>query len=196
MRVLFLSSLVCLACVVPLTGAVAKPSAVAKPATPTEQKMAAILGPDAATCAPDSMSVAVLVHVRGLKDTRGRVRLELYSDHAEDFLKSGAALEAQHRVFRRIDVPTPAGGQAYICMALPEPGRYSMAVLHDRNNNGKLDIMNDGFGFPGNPKLSWAKPKVQQAMFAVDSGVGHLDVLLNYVAGLSVKPIGGRHTKE
>ncbi len=190
MRVPFLSTVIYSACLVLMTGAVAKPAIV------TEQKMSVILGSDAATCAPDSMAVAVLVHVRGIKDNRGKVRLELYSDRAEDFLKSGSVLETQHRVFRRIDVPTPIGGQAYICMTLPEPGRYSMAVLHDRNNNGKLDVMNDGFGFPGNPKLGWAKPKVQQALFTVDSGVGHLDVVLNYVAGLAVKPLGGRHNKD
>ena len=158
-----------------------------------DQKPLTILGSDAAACASDSTETAVLVHVRGLRDAKGKVRLELYSDQPDDFLKSGYQLQQDHHVFRRIDVPTPAGGRADICMQLPGPGRYSMAVLHDRNNDGKLNIMSDGFGFPGNPKLSWSKPKVEKALFAVSGGVGHMDIVLNYVMGLSVKPVGGKH---
>lgn len=161
-------------------------------AAANEPKSLTILGQDAAGCVDDVMDTAVLVHVHGLKDNRGIVRLELYSDQPEDFLKSGYLLEQQHRTFRRIDVAAPAGGSADICMTLPEPGRYSMAVLHDRNNNGKLDITVDGFGFPGNPKLGWSKPKVEKALFIAEGGLAHLDIVVNYVSGLTVKPVGRR----
>ena len=94
----------------------------------TDVKPIVILGMDAAACAQDSIAVAVLVRVRGLKDSQGKVRLELYSDKPDDFLKSPEYLKLQSHVFRRVDVPTPVGGHADICMALPTPGRYSSST--------------------------------------------------------------------
>jgi uncharacterized protein (DUF2141 family) len=131
---------------------------------------------------------SIEVHVTGFKDRAGQVRAELYSDSKDDFLASHRVLEAAGKIFHRIDTPTPLAGEAVICMPVPKPGRYSMVILHDRNGNGKLDGFSDGFGFPGNPKLSIGKPDVEKAVVSIGNSTVKITVVLNYLQGFSIRP--------
>jgi len=68
-----------------------------------------------------------------------------------------------------------------------------MAVLHDRDMNGRLSVSKDGVGFSGNPKLGLSKPDYEDAMFVARDGVTVVDVILNYRQGLlTVKPLVAR----
>ncbi len=147
-----------------------------------------ILGPDAEACAHTASGPSVLVRVYGFKDRSGNVRVELYPATPEDFLASRTKLTAEGKVFKRIDVPTPAEGDAHICVELPEFGSYALSVLHDRNASGKLDPFSDGFGFPNNPTLGMSKPDVEEATF-IAFGKMNLDIVLNYWSGFSAKPL-------
>jgi uncharacterized protein (DUF2141 family) len=90
----------------------------------------------------------------------------------------------------RVQTPTPAVDTP-VCLALPEPGRYAIAVLHDRDKDG-LDVFRDGYGFPGNPKLGLRKPPAEEAAVDVGLGVVRLDVVLNYWAGGEARPLASR----
>ncbi|MBB4632510.1 DUF2141 domain-containing protein [Sphingosinicella soli] len=145
-----------------------------------------IIGPDAAACAPGAKGPAALIRVYGFKDREGNLRTQVYSDKAHEFLEKGKYL-------KRIELPMTASGDMNICMALPRFGEFSMAVLHDRDMNGKLSVSKDGVGFSGNPKLGLAKPDYEESMFVARSGVTVVDVILNYRQGLlSVKPLVAR----
>ena len=144
-----------------------------------------VLGPDAAACAPESGGTAALVTVSGFKDRSGNVRLQLYPDNEKDFLRSGKKLTAEGKVFRRVETPMPADGDAVICIKLPQPGRFSMAVLHDRNADGKLNIFSDGFGFPNNPKVRLGTPDVEKVTFTAAQGLTPLAITVGYLGGRS-----------
>ena len=148
-----------------------------------------ILGPDAPSCAPDSAGPAVLLHIDGFKDRKGHVRAELYPPTQADFVAPGSRLRAEGKTFRRIDVPTPESGEASICVQLPGPGTYAMAVMHDRDADSHLDVFSDGFGFPNNPRVGFAIPDVAKVAFTVTTGVTSFEVLLNYWTGFSAHPI-------
>jgi uncharacterized protein (DUF2141 family) len=78
----------------------------------------------------------------------------------------------------------PVGGQMHFCVPVPGPGRYAIAVRHDRNSNGKTDISSDGGGFSNNPKASifnLGKPNVDKAAFAAGSGVTRISIKLQYL---------------
>lgn len=143
-----------------------------------------LLGPDAAACAgsPAGRGAAAVVTVDGFKDRQGRLRVQLYGDEPDEFLEKGAKL-------KRIDVPVTASGPMRVCVGLPAPGAYAVAVLHDRKANHRLDVMNDGVGFSGNPKLTLAKPKYKSVVFDAAAGLTPINVVLAYRSGLSVKPI-------
>lgn len=141
----------------------------------------------ASTGAPICMAggvdaAAVDLTISGFKDRTGRLRVQLYSDQPDEFLEKGTKL-------KRIDVPITAAGPMSVCVALPAPGTYAIAVLHDRNANHKLDVLTDGVGFSGNPKLALAKPKYRSVAFTVPQGVTRMNIVLNYRQGLAVRPI-------
>ncbi len=143
----------------------------------------AALGPDAASCRAGAHEPAVLVNVSGFKTRSGELRVQLYGSNPADFLASGKKL-------KRIDIPVTQAGTMRVCVAVPAPGTYAIAVRHDIDGNGKSG-WNDGGGFSRNPDISITrlKPKHSQVAFAVGNDVTPLDVILNYRQGLSIGPI-------
>ena len=124
---------------------------------------------------------SVLVHVAGFKQPRGKVKLSLYgADHW---------LNKQGRISK---IKVPVTGRAMdICIPVPAPGRYAVAVHHDFNVNGERDRQ-DGGGYSRNPKVSLLNPKpaFAKAAFTVGNGPARVGVTLLYIKGLSVGPAG------
>lgn len=141
-----------------------------------------VLGPDAAACRQGARGPALLVTVSGLKNRAGRVRVNLYGSNPAHFLAKGKKV-------RRVDVPV-SGNPMRICVALPKPGNYAVAVRHDADANGKSG-WNDGGGFSRNPKISLAdlKPTYRETVISAGAGVKNVPIVLNYRRGLSVGPI-------
>lgn len=157
-------------------------------ASPT---FATILGSDATACQPGAAGPAILVVPEGLRDRKGLLRVELYPDDTDGFLQDDKILIESGRTFRRIDIPAPAAGSPEICIRTPRPGRYSLMLLHDRDSNRKFGAFVDGAGFPGNPKLGLHRPRVEQALITVGTGVTVTRITLNYWRGFGFRPIRG-----
>lgn len=143
------------------------------------------LGVAAARCAASETGPAVIVTATGLKDRRGRLRIEIYPDDAADFLADDNLLVAAGKTFRRAEIEVPPTGPVQICARLPAAGRYTMSVVHDRDGNRKFGAMSDGIGFPGDPHLGWSKPKAADANFLAGAGITRLRVTLNYWRGFA-----------
>lgn len=141
---------------------------------------AAQAGPDAASCREGGGS-ALLVAVSGLKSSAGTLRVQLYGANPAEFLAKGAKL-------RRIDVPVTDRSME-VCVALPQPGRYAVAVRHDSSGNGS--DWNDGGGFSRNPSISLTalKPKHSRVAFDAGSGVQRVPIVMQYRRGLSIGPL-------
>jgi uncharacterized protein (DUF2141 family) len=152
-------------------------------AAPLSPALAA-LGPDAARCRNGSGQPAILVNVSGFKNRVGALRVQLYGGNPNDFLVRGKRL-------RRIDLPLTRNGTMEVCVAVPAPGTYAVAVRHDADGNGKTG-WNDGGGFSNNPQLSIAnlKPAYRRVSINVGNGVKPISVVLNYRTGFTIKPIG------
>ena len=148
------------------------------------------LGKAEGRCRPGEAGPALLVEAKGLKDRSGQIKVELYPANDQDFLADDSVLVSQGKTFRRVEVPTPKGGAAVVCIRIPGPGTYTLTVLHDRDGDHKFNYKLDGIGFAGNPKLGWSKPKWTSARVAVGSGgVSRISVVMNYKNGLGVGPI-------
>lgn len=147
-------------------------------------------GKEDAACRPAEPGPAVRVSVAGLKDRRGSLRLELYAASDDDFLADDKVLIAAGKVFRRVDAPlTGAAGPVEVCIRAPAPGVYTLALLHDRDDNRKFGVFTDGAGFPNNPRMARSKPKAAAAAMRVGAGVSQITVRLNYWRGLSFSPL-------
>jgi uncharacterized protein (DUF2141 family) len=126
---------------------------------------------------------SVLVHVAGFKQARGKVKVSVYGSDSSRWLAKGG------RVSR---AKVPVTGKAMdICVPVPAPGRYAVAVHHDLNTNGARD-RHDGGGYSRNPKVSLLNPKpaFSRAAFQVGNGPARVGVTLLYVKGLGVSPAG------
>ncbi|TPG21724.1 DUF2141 domain-containing protein [Sphingomonas koreensis] len=149
------------------------------------------LGKTAGRCRSPEHGPSFLVSVEGLKDRRGSLRLEVYPDNDDDFLADDNKLVAAGKVFRRVEMPTPASGVVQLCIRVPHAGRYAVSVLHDRDGNRKFGLSSDGIGFAGNPKLGWSKPHADAASANARSGPTPITIVMNYRHGLlSFGPIG------
>jgi len=155
-------------------------------ATPLGAAGATVLGPHADDC--DGTKPAMLVRVEGLKSRTGTVRVQSYGGDPARYFDKGAYLE-------RVELRVPASGAIDVCMPVPHPGAYAVSVRHDANGNGSVDIGSDGGGFSGNPSYSLfdamfkRKPSPVQVQVRV-TGLTPVPVVLNYVHGTSLGPIG------
>ena len=136
------------------------------------------IGNDLARCGVSARGPAVLVDVRGFAAPTGTVRLQSYPATKAAWLAKGEWLN-------RIDTAVhPSDGGMRFCMPVPEPGRYGIAVRHDRDGNGKTDISRDGGGFSNNPSISifnLGKPPVDKAAFYAGPGVTKITINLRYM---------------
>lgn len=140
------------------------------------------LGSDAAACHHGNAGASVLVTVTGFKDRVGRLRIQNYTGIKGEYLESGKYL-------RRQELPITASGDMHVCLTLPGPGRYVVVALQDRDENGKLSPFSDGIGFTNNPRLGLSKPAAEKTLFTAGPGVNNVTIVLNYLRGLSVRPI-------
>lgn len=146
------------------------------------------LGKAEGRCRAGEAGPAFLVDVDGLKDRTGNLKLEVYPANDADFLQDDNILLNAGKVFRRVEVPVPAG-RAELCVRVPGPGTYSITVLHDRDSNRKFGWTIDGIGFSSNPKLGWSKPKAANARAVAGAGLTRISVVMNYRRGLGMRPL-------
>ncbi|KKW90785.1 hypothetical protein YP76_18210 [Sphingobium chungbukense] len=141
-----------------------------------------IMGPDAQAC-EQGAGPAFLVQVRGFKKSAGDLRVQIYGSDPQSFLAKGKWL-------RRIDLPVSNVPFMPVCVSLPAPGAYAVAVRHDVDGNGKSG-WNDGGGFSRNPSLSLfhLKPAFAKVVVSVGTEVKKIPIVLNYRRGLSIRPI-------
>jgi uncharacterized protein (DUF2141 family) len=142
---------------------------------------AAIVGSDAQVCQAGKSSM--LVHVSGFKTASGSVSVALYAE--QGYLAKG-------RKLGKVVVPVHSTAPVDICIAVPGPGEYAVAVHHDLNGNGSKDG-SDGGGFSGNPRLSILnlRPSFSKTAVQVGHAPRQVTVLLQYRRGLSIGPVSG-----
>lgn len=123
----------------------------------------------------------VMVRVAGLKQVSGQLKVSLYGPDTSRWL-------AKKGRIGRVKVPVTARAMD-ICLGVPAPGRYAVAVHHDLNANGDRD-RHDGGGYSRNPKVGLLNPKppFDKAAFTVGPGTARVGVTLLYIRGLSVGP--------
>jgi uncharacterized protein (DUF2141 family) len=137
---------------------------------------AVVVGRDAPACAAGGP--AVQVHVSGFKRASGTLKLALYDQ--DGYLEKG-------RKLRKVKVPVTSSSPLDICIAVPRPGVYAVAVHHDLNSNGDKDA-SDGGGYSNNPHLTITnlRPSFNKTAIQVGGQPRHVGVRLQYLRGLSL----------
>lgn len=122
----------------------------------------------------------LIVAIHGLRASTGGVRVQLYDQAG--FLEKG-------RWLGRVEAPASGKRAVEVCIPVPRPGTYGIAVRHDANANGKSDG-GDGGAFSRDPTLSILrlKPSFAQVAVPLNAGVSRVSVTMNYRHGLSIGP--------
>jgi len=138
-----------------------------------------------ARSAPNDMSLcaagkgpAVRIAVSGIKSSGGNLFARAYLAKGGDWLKS-------KRYVMRIDA-APRQGSMTVCVPLPAPGEYAIAVVHDANGNRGTDISTDGAGMSNNPKINKflgipRPPSVEKTRFTAGPGITRMDIAIQYL---------------
>jgi uncharacterized protein (DUF2141 family) len=107
---------------------------------------------------------SLIIHVTGFRNTKGLLGAELFTSPAgwpEDVDKS----------FRHQHFPIEGNHATARFDHLPA-GKYGVAILHDENENQKLDrnlllVPKEGFGFANNPHVLLVAPSMEKATVSV-----------------------------
>lgn len=130
-----------------------------------------------ASAAPGEANCTVIIHVTGFRNTKGVLGAELFTsangwpeDVDKSFRHDHFPIDGNHATARFEHVP---------------PGKYGVVVLHDENENKKLDrnvfnIPKEGFGFANNPRVFLVAPPIEKATIPVTCPETTTDIRLIY----------------
>lgn len=125
----------------------------------------------------DARQVRLRVSVTGMYNAIGDVVVTVYPDDAAHFLDGKYRVTRQHKA---VVLPTTE-----FCLAVPAPGRYAVALMHDENQNGKFDttllgLPAEGYGFSRNPSLFTGPPGLDKVVFEAHPGDNPISVTMKY----------------
>lgn len=118
------------------------------------------------------------VEVDGLRDQSGTVCFSLFSN--EQGFPNGSDRAVASRCVQ--------AGQSSVAATFDQlaPGRYAVAVIHDANEDGRLNagflgIPQEGFGFSRNPRIGVGAPSFRDTAFSVAGENIQIQIDLKYL---------------
>lgn len=100
-------------------------------------------------CVGPESKTTINIVIEGLRNSDGLMAVTLYEDNSRKFLAKGGSLYTG-----RVQANAP---NTRVCLHVPKPGVYAIAVYHDENASQRIDragmlgIPTEGFGFSNNP---------------------------------------------
>lgn len=125
-----------------------------------------------------SGKAALSITARGFKGTKGQAIVALYSSK-DSWLKTEKAVKV---VKLKIEKDT-------LSLSMPDlaPGNYAVAVIHDENSNGKLDMHwlpipgpDEGSGISNDAAATMGPPSYGDAQFKLGDGGGSISLKMRY----------------
>lgn len=120
---------------------------------------------------------SVKIKVEGTRNNKGVIRLAVFNK------EDGFPSEGQ-RAFKNVSVPAKEGQVQLTINDLPA-GRYAITILHDENENGRLDTNvvgypKEGYGASNNNLPTFRAPNFSEAAFDLQSPKQELLIKLRY----------------
>jgi uncharacterized protein (DUF2141 family) len=136
-----------------------------------------IAAPDASTQKADNHGATITVRMTGFRNERGIARITLFRD-------SKGFPDNTTLAFRTLSAAI-TNGQAVADFTDTPSGDYAIGVLHDENDNGRMDttwlgIPLEGYGASNNPRSRTSAPSFKAALFRLTPRGITLSITLNY----------------
>lgn len=157
-----------LASILPILACVAAPLLAGAPATPQTAP---------ASCTGPASDTKLYVNVQNVQSNTGLIAVTLYADDSSRFLARRGSLYVG-----RVPART---GSTRVCIHLPRPGTYAIAVYHDANADRSFDrngvgMPAEGYGFSNNPSTLFGLPRFGAVRLAVPRTNMQTTVTLRY----------------
>lgn len=121
---------------------------------------------------------SVTVHITNLRSNKGAVLIAVY-DSADKFPKDAAkyAIGKNKAAIRNLSATATFPDLPY--------GKLAIAILHDENDNMKMDfniigMPKEGYGFSNNAKGNFGPPDFSKAAFSLDAPDKEVSVKTTY----------------
>ncbi|GAB5486596.1 MAG: hypothetical protein Pars2KO_01660 [Parasphingorhabdus sp.] len=132
---------------------------------------------EAPAVAAPAVAASINVSISNLRSTKGDV-LVCLSTNPKYFPDCRKDVKA-----RKIKVA--AANAQSVKIDGVKPGTYAIALIHDENANGKMDLRlflpREGFGFSRNPKIGMGPPKFKSAQFTMGAEDAQYAVKMKYI---------------
>jgi uncharacterized protein (DUF2141 family) len=123
----------------------------------------AVAAPAQPGCVGEPSQTQLNVIVSNVRGSQGLIAVTIYPDDPNRFLVSHGSLFVE-----RVSARSPV---TRLCVYLPHPGTYAVAVYHDADGNHKLNrslgLPTEAFGFSNNPSTSFGIPAFAAVRLAV-----------------------------
>lgn len=121
----------------------------------TAALLALAVAPAEPPCTGTPSDTRLLVQVENVKSSRGLIAVTLYTDVRRKFLAKRGSLYVGRVPARQ--------GRTDVCIHVPKPGIYALAVYHDADSDRSFDrtslgLPAEGFGFSNNPPTFLGMP--------------------------------------
>lgn len=128
--------------------------------------------------AQEKGSVAkILVQINGLRNDKGNVAVALYNSRDGFPEDSGKIV--------RSDFGKITSGKSFVIFSQVPYGTYAISVLHDENENGKMDkgmfgVPREGYGFSKDVMGFLGPPDFEKAKFVCDRDTVYVTIKMRY----------------
>lgn len=146
-------------------------------ATPLAAALAAPAAAGAGDCTGTPSQTHLFVNVDNVRDSRGLIAVTLYADERRKFLAKRGSLYVGRVPARQ--------GRTRVCIHVPAPGTYALAVYHDADadrifDRTALGLPDEGFGFSNNPPTFFGLPNFDRVRLRVAKSGQSTTVRLHY----------------
>ena len=103
----------------------------------------------------------IIINVSGMKNSKGNISIALYN--------SGSNFNDPEYAYRKYSVKAVSGTMKIILEAIPK-GTYAFGLIHDENENNKMDkngfsMPKEGFAFSNNAMGKFSPPTYNECTF-------------------------------
>jgi uncharacterized protein (DUF2141 family) len=128
-------------------------------------------------CTGTPSATRLHVRVENVRSNRGLVAVTLYVDERSKFLAKRGSLYVGRVPARQ--------GRTDVCIHVPRPGIYALAVYHDADadrsfDRSSLGLPSEGFGFSNNPPTFLGMPNFDSVRISVPRSGTRTMVKLKY----------------
>lgn len=128
-------------------------------------------------CTGPAGALRFYVTVEGVRSSHGLIAVTLYADDSRRFLARRGSLYVGR-------VPARAGATR-VCIHLPGPGTYALAVYHDADGNrsfnrNMIGLPAEGYGFSNNAPTIFGLPSFSRVRMAVPRTNMGMTIRLRY----------------